>query len=203
MATRIRLRRVGRKKQASFRIVVAGSIHANSGRVTETIGKYNPRTSPAYIEVDETRAIHWLREGAVMSESVRPLFRQVGILEKYAKGVEPEGVVVKGDPQGKTILATRPAAAKSAPASEEPAPAPKPEKETKPKAEAKAKAEKEPEADEEPKAEAKAEPAEEAAEEEPEAKAKKGGKAKAKAEKEEAEEPAESGADDEEKESES
>jgi len=107
MATRIRLSRVGRKKQGSFRIVVAGSMHARGGRVTETIGKYNPRTYPSYIEIDAGRALHWLREGAQMSESVDALFRQAGILEKYAKGVEAEGVVVIGDPQGKTRLADR------------------------------------------------------------------------------------------------
>lgn len=107
MATRIRLSRVGRKKQGSFRIVVAGSMHARGGRVTETIGKYNPRTYPSYIEIDAGRALHWLREGAQMSESVNALFRQAGILEKYAKGVEAEGVVVIGDPQGKTRLSDR------------------------------------------------------------------------------------------------
>lgn len=127
MATRIRLRRVGRKKQASFRIVVAGSMHANSGRVTETIGKYNPRTQPSYIEVDEARALHWLREGAEMSESVRPLFRELGILKKFAEDAEGEGSAVRGDPQGKTVLATRPVAARAAPVEEEQAVEKKPE----------------------------------------------------------------------------
>jgi small subunit ribosomal protein S16 len=108
MATRIRLSKVGRKKQPSFRIVVAGSMHARGGRSTETIGKYNPRTQPSYIEIDEQRAIHWLREGAEMSEAVKPLFRKAGILKKYAEGQDGEGVVVIGDPQGKTRLAERP-----------------------------------------------------------------------------------------------
>ncbi len=107
MATRIRLKKVGRKKQASFRIVVAGSMHARGGRVTETIGKYNPRTYPSYIEIDTGRALHWLREGAQMSESVSALFRQAGVLKQYAEGAEAEGVVVIGDPQGKTRLADR------------------------------------------------------------------------------------------------
>jgi small subunit ribosomal protein S16 len=118
MATRIRLRRVGRKKQASFRIVVAGSMHSNSGRVTETIGNYNPRTRPSYIEVDEARALHWLREGAEMSESVRPLFRQLGILRKFAEKAEGEGSAVRGDREGRTVLATRPGAAEATPMEE-------------------------------------------------------------------------------------
>ncbi len=102
MATRIRLRRVGRSKQASFRIVVAGSMHARGGRITENIGKYNPRTQPSYIEVDEVRALYWLRQGAEVSESVRPLFRKAGILRKFAEGAEGAGVVTIGDAQGKT-----------------------------------------------------------------------------------------------------
>lgn len=113
MATRIRLSRVGRKRQASFRIVVAGSMHAAGGRITETIGKYNPRTHPSYIEVNEERALYWLRQGAKMSESVGSLFRKTGILKKLAEGAEGAGVVTIGDPNGKTITADRPGAKKS------------------------------------------------------------------------------------------
>jgi small subunit ribosomal protein S16 len=103
MATRIRLRKVGRKKQASFRIVVAGSMHSRAGRITETIGKYNPRTEPSYIEVDEKRALYWLRQGALVSEGVEPLFRKAGIMKKFADGAEGEGMIVIGDAQGSTI----------------------------------------------------------------------------------------------------
>jgi small subunit ribosomal protein S16 len=113
MATRIRLSRVGRKHQPSFRIVVAGSMHAAGGRVTETIGKYNPRTHPSYIEVNEERALYWLRQGAKMSESVGSLFRKTGVLKKLAEGAEGTGVVTIGDPNGKTITADRPGAKKS------------------------------------------------------------------------------------------
>ena len=76
MATRIRLSRVGRKKQASYRIVVAGSMHARSGRVTETIGRYNPRTYPAHIEVNEERALYWLRQD--LRDGARHLVRRPG-----------------------------------------------------------------------------------------------------------------------------
>ncbi len=168
MATRIRLRRVGRSKQASFRIVVAGSMHARSGRITENIGKYNPRTQPSYIEVDEARALFWLRQGAEVSESVRPLFRKAGILRKFAEGAEGTGVVTIGDPQGKTNP-VRSAPPVAAPAKEAVAEAPakaepeaKAEKPKEAKAEPEAKAEKPTEAKAEPKAEkpteAKAEP---------------------------------------------
>lgn len=113
MATRIRLTRVGRKHQASFRIVVAGGMHARGGRVTETIGKYNPRTYPSHIEIDEKRALHWLRQGAKMSESVDSLFRKTGILTKLAAGEEGEGIVTIGDAHGKTIMGDRPTGKKS------------------------------------------------------------------------------------------
>lgn len=135
MATRIRLRRVGRKRQASFRIVVAGSVHAREGRVTETIGKYNPRTDPSYIEIDEKRALYWLREGAEMSPSVSALFRKAGVLRKLADGAEGEERVVIGDPDGQTILPGRPVVKVEAPAEKEEVK----EKPAKPKA-AKAKA---------------------------------------------------------------
>ncbi len=105
MATRIRLRRVGRKKQAVFRIVVAGGVHARDGRVTETIGKYNPRTHPSFIEVDENRALYWLQQGAQASEAVHALFRKAGIMKKFAEGAEGEGIVTIGDGRGKTLLA--------------------------------------------------------------------------------------------------
>lgn len=145
MATKIRLNRVGRKHQPSYRIVVAGSMHAQGGRITETIGKYNPRTHPSYIEVDEPRALYWLRQGAEMTDSVGSLFRQVGILKKLADGAEGDGVVVAGDPQGKTILADRPGAASpKAGEPEETAAESKPE--AKPKGKAKAKADTEPKA---------------------------------------------------------
>ena len=131
MATRIRLSKVGRKHQASFRIVVAGGMHARGGRVTETIGKYNPRTYPSFIEIDEKRALHWLRQGAKTSESVNSLFRKTGILTKLAAGEEGEGIVTIGDAHGKTITGDRPvlkkskkaeAAAAAAPAAEAAAP---------------------------------------------------------------------------------
>jgi small subunit ribosomal protein S16 len=131
MATRIRLRKVGRKKQASFRIVVAGSMHARGGRITETIGKYNPRTEPSYIEVDEKRALYWLRQGAMVSEGVEPLFRKAGILKKFADGAEGEGVTVIGDAQGSTIHPPKAEKAKkkAAKAEEKPAEAAAPEPE--------------------------------------------------------------------------
>lgn len=83
MATHIRLSRVGRKKQSSFRIVVADSIHARDGRLTEQIGTYNPRPDPPEIAVNEDRALHWLRAGAVPTNTVVSLFRKTGLWKRW------------------------------------------------------------------------------------------------------------------------
>lgn len=137
MATRIRLRRVGRRKQASFRIVVSDGEHAPVGRFTEQIGKYNPRTRPSFIEVDEARALYWLRQGAQPSDTVRSLFRRTGLMKKFAEGAEPaEGRVSLGDVDGRTVFTpgSRGEAAEAAPAAKtEPAkkPAAKAEAEAK------------------------------------------------------------------------
>lgn len=80
MAVRIRLTRVGAKKQPSYRFVVTDSRNARNGRSIETIGHYNPRTDPIEINVDEAKAKKWLSQGAQPSETVARLFRRLGVL---------------------------------------------------------------------------------------------------------------------------
>ena len=79
MATRIRLRRVGRKGQAHFRIVVADSRSPRDGRFVATIGHYNPRANPAVIQVDAGLAHAWLAKGATPTDTVRSLLKQAGV----------------------------------------------------------------------------------------------------------------------------
>src|SRR6185436_3455250 len=79
MAVRIRLRRVGSKKNPIWRIVVADKRSPRDGRTIETIGQYNPQTEPSTIELDEERARHWLEHGAQPSETVATLLRTKGI----------------------------------------------------------------------------------------------------------------------------
>jgi small subunit ribosomal protein S16 len=79
MAVRIRLRRVGSKKNAIWRIVIADKRSPRDGRTIETIGQYNPQTDPSTIELDENRARHWLEHGAQPSEAVANLLRTKGI----------------------------------------------------------------------------------------------------------------------------
>jgi small subunit ribosomal protein S16 len=79
MAVRIRLRRMGSRKNPVWRIVVADKRSPRDGRTIETIGRYNPQTDPSLIVVDEERARHWLERGAQPSRTVAGLLRAKGI----------------------------------------------------------------------------------------------------------------------------
>ncbi|HID64901.1 MAG TPA: 30S ribosomal protein S16 [Anaerolineae bacterium] len=82
---RIRLRRVGAKKQPSYRVVVAHSESPRDGRFIETIGFYNPRTDPPTVEIKAERALYWLQHGAQPSDPVVRMLRNLGIMDKFAR----------------------------------------------------------------------------------------------------------------------
>ena len=82
---RIRLRRVGSKRQASFRIIAADKESPRDGRFLEILGHYNPRTEPATIVVNEDRVYDWVKKGAQLSESVEQVFRSNGTLDRIAR----------------------------------------------------------------------------------------------------------------------
>ena len=65
--------RMGKKKQPTYRVVAAESRKARNGRFIEIVGTYNPRQEPSHIEIDNERALHWLRHGAQPSERVQKL----------------------------------------------------------------------------------------------------------------------------------
>ena len=83
MAVRIRLRRMGNRNNHAYRIVVCDSRVRRDGRFIEILGHYNPVTTPAEFQIKEENAINWLRKGAVMSDTVRSLFKRQGILQKF------------------------------------------------------------------------------------------------------------------------
>ncbi len=83
MSTRIRLRRMGAKKRPFYRVVVADQRSPRDGRFIENIGKYHPLEDPSLIEIDEAKALEWLRKGAQPSQSVQVLLTKVGIWEKF------------------------------------------------------------------------------------------------------------------------
>ncbi len=82
---RIRLRRTGLKKQASFRIVAANEESPRDGKFLEILGFYNPRTDPPTIEVQEDRVYYWMGNGAQPSDSVTKLFNSIGLLDRFAR----------------------------------------------------------------------------------------------------------------------
>ncbi len=99
---RIRLRRVGRKKQPSYRIVVAESTAPRDGKFVEVVGFYNPRTQPETITVKEERVLYWLSVGAQPSESTARLLKKIGTLDRFArlKAGEPmEALVAEAQAQ--------------------------------------------------------------------------------------------------------
>lgn len=81
MAVRIRLRRMGAKKNPFYRVVVADSRRAVTGRFIEEIGYYNPLTEPKTIKIDNERAQEWIANGAKPTETVNRLFKASGVYE--------------------------------------------------------------------------------------------------------------------------
>lgn len=79
MAVRVRLTRVGGKKNPIWRVVVADQRSPRDGRVIETIGRYNAQTEPSEIVINEERLRYWLERGAQPSDTVRKLIRAKGI----------------------------------------------------------------------------------------------------------------------------
>ena len=153
---RIRLRRVGKKKQPMYRIVVADSRAPRDGRFVESLGYYHPLNNPSTIELDEERARHWLDHGAQPSDRVAKILAIKGVQELPAK---LKTRIALGEQRAKDAAAEK---SKAKAEAEEPPKADEPPKAEAPKAEApKAEAPKPeppkaeaPKADEPPKAEA-------------------------------------------------
>ncbi|MBS2039028.1 30S ribosomal protein S16 [bacterium] len=80
---KLRLTRVGKKKQPSYRLVAAPSRSPRDGRFIEILGHYNPLTNPPTVVFKEERIMHWLKEGAQPTESVQKLLTSAGIWQKF------------------------------------------------------------------------------------------------------------------------
>jgi small subunit ribosomal protein S16 len=121
VTVRIRLRRVGKKKQPQYRLVVADSRAPRDGAFIETIGTYNPLTQPATITVNEERAKAWLEKGALPSERAVRILASKGIVDAPVTPNRPKKQ--KEEPKAEAPQAA-PAPATAAPAptpAEEPA----------------------------------------------------------------------------------
>ena len=84
MAVKLRLRRMGAKKRPFYRIVAADTRSPRDGRFIEEIGYYNPIETPAVVKIDEEKALSWLHNGAIPTDTVRSLFSKAGIMKKFA-----------------------------------------------------------------------------------------------------------------------
>lgn len=82
---RIRLSRTGKKRQPSYRVVVAEKEAKRDGRVVERIGHYNPLANPSEFQIDEARALHWLSVGAQPSDAVRILLNRQGTFDRLTR----------------------------------------------------------------------------------------------------------------------
>ncbi len=78
MAVKLRLMRMGKKKQPTYRVVAADSRSPRNGRFIEILGTYEPRQDPSVIKIDNERAVHWLKEGAQPTERVEKLLKISG-----------------------------------------------------------------------------------------------------------------------------
>ncbi len=93
MAVKLRLTRVGKKKQPHYRVVATDSRSPRDGRFIEIIGTYSPRSEPSAVKIDGERALHWLQHGAQPSERVQKLLEIEGIWSSFKDGTPlPEKV---------------------------------------------------------------------------------------------------------------
>jgi small subunit ribosomal protein S16 len=122
VAVKIRLMRVGKKKQPTYRVVVADARSPRDGRIIETIGHYGPRQEPSHVQIDGDRALAWLRQGAQPTEQVQKLLTVTGVWSTFES--ERKGKVVtklsrRGHVTGKVPVPTK--AVKAEPAAPAPA----------------------------------------------------------------------------------
>jgi small subunit ribosomal protein S16 len=116
---RIRLRRVGGKKQPSYRIVVADKESPRDGRFLEILGFYNPRTDPPTLEMNEDRIYEWLSKGAQPSDSLKQMLTSSGLMDRFERFKKGEALEVllqeaeaaaeerKGSPKTSSLSASK------------------------------------------------------------------------------------------------
>jgi small subunit ribosomal protein S16 len=122
VAVKIRLMRVGKKKQPTYRVVVADGRSPRDGRFIEIIGQYAPRQDPSFCQIDADSALAWLRKGAQPTEQVQKLLTEQGVWAQY-EGERSKPAVTKLSRRGYVSGKVAPGVKqpKAAPASEAPA----------------------------------------------------------------------------------
>jgi small subunit ribosomal protein S16 len=87
MAVKLRLMRMGKKKQPVYRVVAADSRSPRDGRFIEILGTYEPREEPSRIKIDNAKAVRWLQVGAQPTETVAKILARSGAIEEWKTGV--------------------------------------------------------------------------------------------------------------------
>ncbi len=113
MSVKIRLSRMGAKKQPTYRIIVAEERSKRDGRIVERIGHYDPRTEPPTIVLNEERTRYWLGVGARPTDALGIILRRAGISDKYVRQR-----AARKSKAAQTEEAAKPAAAPAAPAAQ-------------------------------------------------------------------------------------
>jgi len=114
VAVKLRLMRMGKRKQPTYRVVAADSRSPRDGRFIEVLGFYNPRSEPSVIEIDNEKAVGWLKNGARPTERVQKLLTVSGAWSEFTGEAAPAPYVVAAP-------AAAPAAAEAPVADEGPA----------------------------------------------------------------------------------
>ncbi len=86
MAVKLRLMRMGKKKQPTYRLVASDARSPRDGRFIEIVGTYDPRREPSHINIDNEKAVGWLRQGAQPTESARKLLVISGAWAQFKPG---------------------------------------------------------------------------------------------------------------------
>ena len=81
---KLRMMRIGKTKSPFYRIVASDSRNRRDGREIEQIGTYDPKANPALVNLDEEKALKWLNNGALPSDTVRDILSRAGIMKKFA-----------------------------------------------------------------------------------------------------------------------
>ena len=97
MAVKIRLKRMGKKKQPTYRVVVADGRSPRDGRFIEEIGRYDPRQDPSIVEIDNDKALEWLKKGAQPTDPVRKLLEISGAWSRFKVAKTAEAVAETAD----------------------------------------------------------------------------------------------------------
>jgi len=98
LAVKLRLRKMGKKKQPVYKVVAADSRSPREGKFIEAIGLYNPKTDPATININEERALYWLNVGAQPTDTVKNLLSNQGIIlkrELTKQGLSETDIAIK------------------------------------------------------------------------------------------------------------